>query len=402
MADLRLARRAAGLSTVFPGSHFPSELDDGVIAFDSGFAAPDLLPDLTPFAQIALNAHRGETLQYSAGQGQPALREWIAELMNRDGCALTAQNLLIVNGAKNGLDLISRLLLDEGDAIVVTAPMYFTAIPIFGVYGIEFIEIAQDESGIRVDELEATLARRAAEGLAPPKLIYNVADFHNPSGVTMPLARRRALIDLAARHGIAVVEDTPYRRVRFEGEAVPSLKALDTHGVVLHVGTFSKLVAPGLRMGWVAAEPAIIARLIRLKVEGGSSALIQRILYEFGRSPAFDAHVARVRDAYRLRRDRMLAALAREVPEIRIQVPEGGYYLWLTLPVHIDGDRLATNAEAAGINLIAGSRFFAGTATGNRAPPRNHVRLSYSFATPDTIDAGITRLAEVYRAMAAR
>jgi len=332
VADLRLARRAAGLSTAFPGSHFPSELDDGVIAFDSGFAASDLLPDLTPFAQIALNDYRAETLQYSAGQGQPLLREWIADLMNRDGCMLTAQNLLIVNGAKNGLDLISRLLLEEGDAIVVTAPMYFTAIPIFGVYGVEFIEIGQDEAGIRIDELEAALARRAAEGLAPPKLIYNVADFHNPSGVTMPLNRRRALVELAARHGIAVIEDTPYRRVRFDGEAVPSLKALDTHGIVLHVGTFSKLVAP----------------------------------------------------------------------EVRVQVPDGGYYLWLTLPVHVDGDRLAADAEAAGINLIAGSRFFAGTTTGNRAPPRNHVRLSYSFATPDTIDAGITRLAAVYRAMTAR
>lgn len=402
MTDLRLARRAAGLSTAFPVSHFPSELDDGVIPFDSGFAAPDLLPDLTPYAESALNAFRGETLQYSAGQGQPELRSWIAELMNRDGCTLTPQNLLIVNGAKNGIDLICRLLLDEGDAIVVTAPMYFTAIPIFGVYGVDFIEIGQDAAGIRIDELEATLARRAAEGLPLPKLIYNVADFHNPSGVTMPLDRRRALVALAARHGIPVIEDTPYRRVRFEGDAVPSLKALDDSGMVIHVGTFSKLVAPGLRMGWIAAEPEIIARLIRLKAEGGSSALIQRILLEFGRSPAFDAHVAKVREAYRARRDAMLAALARDLSDATVQVPEGGYYLWLTLPAHIDGDALATAAEAAGINLIAGSRFFAGLTTGNRAPPRNHVRLSYSFATPEAIDAGIARLGAAYRTLAPR
>lgn len=402
LAELRLARRATGLSTAFSGSHFPSELDAEVIPFDSGFAAPDLLPDLTSYAIAALDAHRAETLQYAAGRGQPHLRGWIADLMNRDGCDLTPDHIMIVNGAKNGLDLVARLLLDEGDAIVVTAPMYFTAIPIFRNFGIEFIEIEQDEAGIDIAALEAVLEQRAANGLAPPKLIYNVADFHNPSGVTMTVERRRALVALGSRAGIAVLEDTPYRKVRFEGETVPSLKSLDRDGTVIHVGTFSKLVAPGLRMGWVAAEPELIARLVQLKAEGGSSPLIQRILYEFGRSPAFDEHVERVRASYRERRDRMVAALARYLPEARIALPEGGYYLWLTLPPHVDGDALARAAGEAGIHLIAGSRFFAGATTGNRPPPRNHVRLSYSFASPDAIDAGIARLARVYRALVAR
>ncbi|MGY4395746.1 2-aminoadipate transaminase [Sphingomonas sp. UYAg733] len=398
MSEIRLARRAAKLSTNFPAPHFPSELGPDVIPFDSGFAAPQLLPDLTEFAHAALNTHRAETLQYSPTHGQPELRGWLAGLMNEDGCALSPDHLLIVNGAKHGLELICKLLLDEGDAIVVTAPTYFTAIPIFRSFGVEFIEIGQDDDGIDIAALEVVLARRVAQGKALPKLIYNVADFHNPTGATMPIERRKALIDLADRLGIFVVEDTPYRRVRFEGETIASLKALDLTGNVFHLGTFSKLVAPGLRIGWVAAEPMLIARLIQLKADGGSSPLVQRIIYEFGRSPAFAAHIDRVQSVYRERRDRIVAAVRRELPDAVLAVPEGGYYVWLTLPPQVDGDALATDAAARGVNLIPGSKFFA--SSGDTATPRNHIRLSYSYATPEQIDEGVRRLAISYRTIA--
>ena len=389
------------MSTSFPAPHFPSELPADAVLFDSGFAAPQVLPDLAGFAAAALTDHREETLQYAPPQGHPDFRGWIAGMMNADGCTLAAENILVVNGAKHGIELICRLLLDEGDAVVVTAPTYFTAIPIFRSFGVEFIEVAQDGDGILVDQLDAALARRRAEGLALPKLIYNVADFHNPTGTTMTAARRQALIDLAVREGIAIVEDTPYRAVRFEGEAVPSLKALDSTGIVLHVGTFSKLVAPGLRIGWIAAEPELIARLIQLKSDGGSSPLVQRIIYEFGRSPAFTAHVQEVQDLYRERRDRMIAAVHAHLPGVTLGVPEGGYYVWLTLPAHVDGDRLAAGAAELAVNIIPGSKFFAGAGSfpGNGGPPRNHVRLSYSYATPEQIDAGVARLATVYRSL---
>ena len=398
MIDSRLARRAASLAPAFPAPHFPSELDPGVIPFDSGFAAPQLLPDLTRFAMDALTTHRAETLQYSATQGQPELRTWLAAQMNEDGCRLGPENILIVNGAKHGLELICRLMLDEGDAIVVTAPTYFTAIPIFRSFGVEFIEIGQDEQGLLVGELGTLLSRRAGEGRKPPKLIYNVADFHNPTGATMSEKRRRDLVTLAAREDIAVVEDTPYRRVRFEGADVPSLKSIDEAGSVFHLGTFSKLVAPGLRIGWVAAAAEMIARLIQLKSDGGSSPLMQRILYEFGRSPDFPAHVARAQAVYRERRDRMVAAIAREMPMARVSIPEGGYYLWLTLPGDMDGDAIAVRAAQAGVNLIPGSKFFAGGGAAfpsNRDSGRNHIRLSFSYATPEQIDEGISRLAAV-------
>lgn len=395
--DDRLAHRAKHLSPRLPAPHFPSEFGEEIALFDSGFAAPQLLPDLSRFAADALTVHRDEVLQYASGRGQPYLREWLAAWMNEDGCALSPDHILVTNGAKQGIDLICRLLIDDGDAIVVTAPTYFTAIPIFRNFGVEFIEIEQDEAGLDVAALEAALDARTAAGKAPPKLIYNIPEFHNPTGATMSAARRESLIALAEARAIPIVEDSPYRRVRFEGPHAPLLKALDRSGSVFHLGSFSKLVAPGLRIGWIATEPALIARMVQLKSEGGSSPLIQRIIYEFARSPAFPAHIAQVQITYRERRDRILAAIARDLPEAKVAVPEGGYYVWLTLPEHVDGDRLAARAHDGGVHLIAGSRFFAGHAID---VPRNHIRLAYSYATPDQIDDGVQRLGAIYRSIA--
>ena len=396
----RLAERAASLSTRFPAPHFPRELEPGVIPFDSGFAAPQLLPDLTRFAVAALSEHREEALQYSPTQGQPELRGWLAEMMSADGCQTGPDNILIVNGAKHGLDLVCRLLLDDGDAIVVTAPTYFTAIPIFRSFGVELIEVAQDDDGLSVTDLQRLLDERRAQGRRLPKLIYNVPEFHNPTGATMPTERRRELVALAERNGIYLVEDSPYRRVRFEGEERPLLKALSLSGGVFHLGTFSKLVAPGLRIGWVAAEPEMIARLIQLKSDGGSSPLVQRIIYEYARSPDFPAHVEQVRAVYRERRDRMVDAVKRLLLGARVRVPEGGNYIWVTLPDDINGDDFAARAAAVGVNIIPGSKFFAGNGArgaDNPGPPRNHVRLSYSYATPEQIDEGMRRLAAIFR-----
>jgi 2-aminoadipate transaminase len=399
-----LARRAAGLSTAFPAPHFPAELDPGVIAFDSGFAFPGVLPDLIAYAQSALTTHRDESLQYAPPQGHPELREWLAGYMNADGCNLTAQNILIVNGAKHGIELISRLLLDEGDSIVVTAPTYFTAIPIFRSFGVHFIEASHDRDGIDVHELERAITYLRAEGRKLPKLIYNVVDFHNPTGVAMSLRRRQALLDLSVRHDIAILEDNPYRRVRFEGKPLPTLKALDAAGNVLHVGTFSKLIAPGLRIGWIAAHPHLIARLMQLKSDGGSNPLIQRIVLDFCRSEAFPAHIQRVQSTYREHRDRMIAALRRELPQASIDVPEGGYYVWVTLPAGVDGDAVAMAAARTGVNIIPGTRFFVQPGDvpwRDHALPRNHIRLSYSFATLEQIDEGVRRLASVCRTQSA-
>jgi 2-aminoadipate transaminase len=393
------ARRATALSTNAPAG--PSAT---AISFDSGHAFPGILPDLTQVATAALSKYRPETLQYAPRPGLPELRSWIAGYMRSDGVDnLSPEEVLVVNGAKHGLELVCRLLLDEGDSIVVTAPTYFTAIPIFKSFGVEFIEIPQDSEGLNVSELQRTLENRKQAGKRLPKFIYDVPDFHNPTGITMSRKRREAMIEFAKDQGVFIVEDSPYRKVRFEGQSEPSLKALDdSHGTVLTLGTFSKLMAPGLRVGWIAARPDLLARIVQLKSDGGSCPLTQRLIIEFCVNDQLDNHIKRVQETYRTHRDRMVAAVRRELPEAEFNVPHGGYYLWLTLPPDRDGDDLAKRAAQENVILVPGSKFFA--ASGGRGDgqpfPKNHIRAAYSYASPDQIDEGVRRLARAYRSMA--
>ena len=389
-----LSRRAAPLAASLPAAAPASNL-----AFDSGHAANSVLPDLTAEAERALTVYRTETLQYAPRPGLADLRARIVDHMAADGIATTREQVLVTNGAKHAIDLVCRVLLDEGDAIVVTRPTYFTAIPIFRSFGVHFIEVDQDRDGLDVDHLAQMLAQREHDGLAQPKFIYNVPDSHNPTGVTMSIERRLALIKLASERGIRIVEDSPYRKVRFEGQSIPSLKALDMSDTVIYIGTFSKLMAPGLRVGWAVSSTDFIARMIQLKSDGGSCPLTQRIIAEFMTAGRLPSHIDRVQATYRQNRDAMVAALRRELPEASFDVPEGGYYVWLTLPDDVEGDLLARTAVEGGVTVIPGSKFFARP---DVTFPRNHLRVAFSHATPDEIDDGIRRLAAAYRAIAGR
>jgi len=391
--QVALARRAARLSPTVP----PSSHDDHAIPFDSGHGFPSLFPDLTAAAEKALTTYRHETLQYGLRPGLPELRKWIADAMNADGNDVAIEEIFVTNGAKQGIELACRLLLDDGDSIVVTAPTYFTSIPIFRSFDVDFIEVGQDNEGLDIVALAATLEALKRDGRKMPKFIYNVPDFHNPTGVTMSRARREALLELASRHGIYVVEDSPYRSVRFDGTPEPSLKALDRNGNVIHLGTFSKLIAPGLRIGWVAGSPDLVARMIQLKADGGSSPLVQRMIVEWCNAGNLAAHTEAVQRTYRLHRDHMVAALRRDLPEVSFMVPQGGYYLWLTLPRDIDADELAKRAAEAGVTVLAGSKFYAQAHRGSDAAPKTHMRLAYTHSSPEQIDEGIRRLAAAMR-----
>ena len=388
------ARRAAQLAPALPTS-----APAGNIAFDSGHAFPGVLPDLTSEAARALSRYRPETLQYAPRAGLPEMRSWIAEYMRGDGASVTPEQILVTNGAKHALELVCRLLLDEGDAIVVTAPTYFSAIPIVRSFGARFLEVGQDDQGLDVAALRTLLQGLARERRPLPKFVYNVPDFHNPTGVTMSLARRQALLDLAVEYQLFIVEDSPYRRVRFEGESVPSLQALDRNGVVIQLGTFSKLMAPGLRVGWAAGDSTLLARMAQLKTDAGSCPLTQRVILEFCTAGRLAAHTARVQEVYRSNRDRMAAALRRELPDAASTMPHGGYYFWLTLPASVDGDELARRANEAGVTVLAGSKFFAAS---DAPHPRNHLRLAFSHAAHEEIDEGVRRLASAYHTMAPR
>ncbi len=393
-----LARRASSL----PLTTATTIASDHPISFDSGHAFPGMLPDLTSEAEIALTACRTETLQYAPRPGLTELRDWIAEYMRRDGVAnASLEETFVTNGAKHALELACRLLLEEGDAIVVTAPTYFTAIPIFKSFAVEFIEVSQDVNGLNVGELEQLLSERQRAGRPSPKFIYDVPDFHNPSGVTMSRERREALLTLAEKSNILIIEDSPYRKIRFEGESQPLLKALDDGNSVLTLGTFSKLVAPGLRIGWVSGPRELLNRMIQLKSDGGSCPLTQRIVLEFCSRGRLNSHIERVQEVYRSHRDRMVAAVQQQLPGASLNVPQGGYYVWLTFPEAFDADVLARRAAQEGVILIPGSKFFAargGSSYGGKVP-KNHIRLAYSHATPGEIDDGLERIGKICRSM---
>jgi 2-aminoadipate transaminase len=391
-----LAARAARLIPNMPAAE-PVD----VISFGSGHGCPEVFPDLTEVAKLALNKYRSETLQYGPTLGLLEMREWIARYLMENGAKnISADNVLVVNGAKDGLGLIGRLLLDEGDSVVVTAPTYFTCIPIFKTFGVSFYEVSQDAEGIMVGELEETLARIKNEGKPLPKLIYNVPDYHNPAGVTMSPQRREDLVHVAEKYGIYVVEDSPYRKVRFEGEQYPIVKAYDNSESVMLLGTVSKLVAPGMRVGWVVAAKDLIARLAQLKADLGTCPLTQRIILQFLTSgDIFAKHAKNVQDTYRLHRDTMVAALRRELPEVQFKVPQGGYYLWLTLPQNVDADKLVARAFQEKVGIIPGGKFYAGQGPKGLGAPTNNIRLCYSHALPEEIEEGIKRLARAMHSL---
>jgi 2-aminoadipate transaminase len=392
MLSVSFARRATALSSAMPA---PAPSNN--ISFDSGHAYPGVLPDLTHESEAALTRFRTETLQYAPRAGLPELRKWITEYLAADGVRVPVETVLVTNGAKHAIELVCRALIDEGDSVVVTRPTYFSAIPIIRSYGATFFEIGQDENGMDVGELASLLARLASERRPMPKFIYNISDFHNPTGLTMSLERRQALIDLAVRYQITIVDDSPYRNVRFETDPIPPLKALDRHDCVVHLGTFSKLLAPGLRVGWAAGAPALIARMTQLKTDAGSCPLTQRVILGFCTAGRLVDHITRVQDTYRSHRDRMVAAFRRELPEVSFHVPHGGYYLWLTLGDGIDGDELTRCAGDAGVTIIAGSKFFAPTDVEH---PKNLARVAFSHASIDEIDEGVRRLTTAYSTVA--
>jgi len=400
VAPVSLARRAERLVPAPPPRHDPHEN----ISFDSGHAFPGILPDLSAVAQRALSSRATEMLQYGPRQGLGQMREWISDYLKNDHANVPPDEVLVVNGAKHGIELVCRLLLDEGDTVVLTAPTYYTALPILRSFGASFIEVGQDGEGISVDWIEDAVQWLERNGRPRPKLIYNIPDFHNPSGITMSRSRREALLGLAQRHGIYVVEDSPYRALRFEGESQPLLKALDTSGLVINVGTFSKILAPGLRIGWLACRPDLLIRMMQLKTDGGTSPLVQRLLVDYLTKDRLARHTELARTTYREHRDRMLLALAREMPDVATTVPQGGYYLWLKLPGNASGDELARRALEMGVTIYPGSKFYAAQSTGypNSAKPElDRIRLTFSHAASPDIDEGVRRLAAAWASMRA-
>jgi 2-aminoadipate transaminase len=387
MKSPRYARRVLDLKM---------QAEDGaeIISFGSGEAYPEGLPDMGDLAQVAASRYRQETMQYSAWLGLADMREWIVEYVAQEGVKVSVDQVLVVNGAKQAIDLAGRVFLEPGDVVVVTAPTYKSAVRIFRSHEVHYIEVPIDEQGMDVAALAGRLAECERRGQPMPKLVYDVPEFHNPTGITMSAERRQALVALAERYDFMVVEDDPYRRIRFEGDAVPPIQAFDTTGHAIGIGTFAKLVAPGLRLGWVTAAPDVIKKLAVVKADGGSCPLTQRLILEYVKAGRLMPHIQEVTGTYRGQRDIMLEALRRYLPETTCRVPHGGYYIWLKLPERVSGDALAQAAIRRGVRVLPASDFYV------TSGPANYVRLAYSYSPPSAIAEGIRRLGEAFREIA--
>ncbi|HJT58935.1 MAG TPA: PLP-dependent aminotransferase family protein [Ktedonobacteraceae bacterium] len=356
-----------------------------ILSLAPGSPAPNLLPApmiRSIFADGLLAASQS-ALGYCPVEGLHSLRKGIAANMRRRGVSVDAQHILTLSGSTQGVGLIGRFLLNPGDEVVVEVPTYLGAIQTFRSLNARVIGVPMDSDGIRVDLLESILARRR------PRLIYTQPVYQNPTGVVMSPERRRRLLILAKRYQTPILEDDPYGEIYFDGKQPQPLKALDTNGQVLYLSTFSKILAPGLRVAWLAAPELLIERLALHKqiFDLNTNAIGQWAVSEVIRRNMLDGHLAMLREQYRHKRDLMLQAIARYWPsEVRVNAPNGGFHLWCRLPGDIRARTLLREAANEQVAFLIGEPFHVD------GGGQQHFRLSYAFPVEDDIEEGVKRI----------
>jgi 2-aminoadipate transaminase len=389
--EFRLAQRMRGIAPSAVREILRVTQRPEVISLAGGLPAPELFPVAAiaeAFARV-LATDGGRALQYGVTEGHGPLREWIASYLGTRGIHSSVEHLLVTSGSQQGIDLVARVLLDPGAVVVTENPTYVAALQVFSAHQVKVVAVGSDDEGMCVDELPALLARH------PARLIYLCPDFQNPKGTTLSAARRRRLIEIASAHRIPILEDDPYSELRFRGVAPPPLAALDEEGLVIRLGTFSKILAPGMRIGWIHASPSLlpVLALARQACDLHTSTLSQHALVALFQQFDFAAHLARLRAVYGARCDAMRAALEHELPELRIVQPEGGLFYWLELPAPVRDDDLFAEAVRQNLAVVPGHGFFVG------AEDHRFVRLNFSRQDEATISVGVARLARAIRAL---
>ncbi len=362
-----------------------------MISFAGGLPAPECFPadQLAAAATRVLAANPAAALQYGPTEGYRPLRMWLAERMRHQRVPVPVEQIVVTSGSQQGLDLQGKLLIDPGAPVAVEDPTYLGALQAWRPYRPRFVTLPIDADGLDVDGLA-----RMLDGGERPRFLYVVSSFQNPTGTTLAPGRRQALIELAATYHLPIVEDDPYGELFYEGERAPLLAALDIalHGELRHVvylSTFSKLLAPGLRVGWSVAPAGLARRLVEAKqgLDLHTGGLAQATIYEACRDGLLDHHIPRLRETYRARRDAMLRALRAHMPTaIHWTEPRGGMFLWLTFGTQIDASELLRGALEQQLAFVPGSAFYA---NGGGA---HTLRLNFSHAAPERIEEGIRRL----------
>jgi 2-aminoadipate transaminase len=369
-----------------------------IVSFAPGFPDPALFAwgDFREIAADLLSGKDGSVLQYGPTRGYKPLLAALAEILGQRGISVAAEELLVTTGSQQGLDLVARVLTDPGDVVLVELPSYTGAISAFRNVQAEMVGVAQEADGVDLDNLDAAVRRLRADGRRV-RFLYVVPNFQNPTGLLLGRQKRRLLLEWAARQNLLIVEDDPYRDLYFEdsGETeIRPIKADDREGRVVYLSSFSKTLAPGYRVAWIAAPAALVGKFEMAKQASDlcTGELDQRIVYEAYRRGVLTRQIPLLRRHYRQKRDVMVAALKRELgTDVSWPTPQGGFFLWAALPPAIDSDAMIPSAVQRGVVYVAGTAFFVDGSGADR------IRLSFSAPTPDRIDEGIKRLAATIR-----
>lgn len=372
----------------------------GIIDFGWGHPAPALLPvaDLGRAASAALQRDGELALSYGAAQGPGRLIAPLCEHLGRmDGCQLAPEQLLITGGVSQALDLFCTVCTQPGDSVLVESPVYHLALRILRDHGLHLWPVATDGQGLRLDALEQTLAQVRRQG-PPARFLYTLPTFSNPTGVSLSAERREALLRCAAQHEFLILEDDVYRELWYEAPPLPPLSSYAGPATVVRFGSFAKVLAPGLRLGWMLGDAGLVQRFVAsglLDSGGGVNHFTAHVVAEYLRDGALERHVAGLRTAYRARRDLLVAALQAHLPVgCQVAVPGGGWFLWVQAPPLVDTTALLPQAEAAGVSYLPGTVFC------SDGGGRQHLRLAYSLLSEEELEEGARRLGGALRRVA--
>ncbi|MBU4510091.1 PLP-dependent aminotransferase family protein [bacterium] len=366
-----------------------------VISLAGGMPDPATFPvkEIKEITQDVLTKNSARALQYSSTEGLPELRKCILDNLAKDGNNGELENIIISSGSQQGLDLIGKVFLSPGDIAIVELPSYLAALNAFHSYGGELVGIPMDDEGMQMDTLEEKLIQLKNEG-KKVKFIYTISNFQNPAGVTMSLARRKKIIEIAQKFNVFIVEDNPYEKLRFEGESIPSIYSLEKNGSVISLGTFSKILCPGLRLAWILGNEEIIRKMAILKqaTDLCTSILNQLIAYEYCKLGKLEENIKSNIQIYKKKRDVMLNALDKYFPqEVTWTKPQGGFFVVATLPEYIDTGEMFKEAIEKNVAFVPGAPFFAD------GKGQNTMRLSFCYPSEEDIEEGIKRLGNVIK-----
>ena len=366
--------------------------DPSIISFGAGSPAKSLFPieELKSASDVVYGDSSLEAFQYSNTEGFGPLREWIAERHNlTNQTNFQKNNVIITNGSQQGIDLMAKLFLNKGDIVLCERPTYTSALSAFRSYECEFLDVSIDSEGMIIKHVEDLISKHNNI-----KIIYIVPTYQNPTGVTWSVERRNAIATIASKYGLILIEDDPYKEIGFKNVDIPSISKFDTDGRVVSLGSFSKTLCPGLRVGWMIANEKIIEQLIYTKqvTDVQTSAILQRQIYNYLEMYDFDTHLSTLRQKYKERSKIACDSIKKYFPEnISFSEPEGGFFLWLTFPDHIDTKKILPEALQRGVAFVPGHSFYTDKSI------YNNIRINYSSVTEQDLVKGLEILGSIFK-----